>query len=243
MLTGLLALYVNLSTGAIREGWVDPHAWERPKSRDASPKVAEGDPGWFAFNCPACPATAETPTTNDNPGEFLYRKLINYLINEERMNYDQDTEQFHRTIHVRLSREQYDSIRRKGNDLRVIDGVLQVGMILFNIQIVSTNFSLSVFLCQDIWEQSKQGTMELVREVLWSWNESLHYYWTTLMSNRLFINTLQFAAIALVYIWAKDRGQNVAVIVVGVTAFYIYRYLDAECHRVCCRHKYHCEMF
>lgn len=75
--------------------------------------------------------------------------------------------------------------------------------------------------------------MELVREVLWSWNESLHDLWTSILSNRLLINCLQFAAIAFVYVWAKERGLNVAVIVLAVTAFYVYRYLDAECHRVC----------
>lgn len=74
--------------------------------------------------------------------------------------------------------------------------------------------------------------MELVREVLWTWNESLHNFWTSLLTNRLITNCLQFTAIALAYMWAKDRGYNMAVIVVAVTAFYVYVYLDAECHRV-----------
>lgn len=90
---------------------------------------------------------------------------------------------------------------------------------------------MSAFV-QDIWEQSKQGTMELVREVLWSWNESLHNCWTAIVTNRLLANVLQFGAIVLGYLWAKQRGMNVALIVFAVTAFYVYRYLDGECHRV-----------
>lgn len=74
--------------------------------------------------------------------------------------------------------------------------------------------------------------MELVREVLWSWNESILNFWSSLVANRVFLNTLQLVAIAGVYVWAKQRGTNVAVIVVGVTAFYVYRYLDGECQRV-----------
>lgn len=150
------------------------------------------------------------------------------------MKYDLDADEYHRTIHIRLSQSQYERIRNKAADLRIMDGILQV-----NIFSISKWFWLFhsdyifFFNSKDIWEQSRQGTMELVREVLWSWNESLHDLWTSILSNRLLINCLQFAAIAFVYVWAKERGLNVAVIVLAVTAFYVYRYLDAECHRVC----------
>lgn len=96
------------------------------------------------------------------------------------------------------------------------------------IEWISTIISVS----QDIWEQSRQGTMELLREVLWTWNESLHNFWTGCLSSRLLINCLQFASIVLAYCWAKDRGLNVAAIVFAATAFYVYRYLDDDCHRV-----------
>lgn len=44
------------------------------------------------------------------------------------MKYDLDADEYHRTIHIRLSQSQYERIRNKAADLRIMDGILQVNI-------------------------------------------------------------------------------------------------------------------
>lgn len=117
LIVALLAISLPATRGN-RDEWVEPHAW--PRSKKVA--VASSGDACAPSDCPACPADA-APAEH---GEFLYRKLINFMINEKRMKFDPNTERFHRTIHIHLSREQYDVVRNKGADLRDVDGVLQV---------------------------------------------------------------------------------------------------------------------
>lgn len=121
--------HVNLSMGAIREGWVDPHAWERPSKLNIATPIKTLQEKSDSIECPSCPSCPETKETNrpeDSLGEFMYRKLINFMVNKEHMKYDQDTEEYHRTINIRVNKDQYSRIRSKEGDLRTMDGVLQV---------------------------------------------------------------------------------------------------------------------
>lgn len=131
-LFGLLAIASHhhcLAADDNRDDWVEPHAWKRPTNLKKIPiDVAdqEGCPTATVHQCPPC--TPPTPTA-DTTADFMYRKLINYMFNDKALKYDEDTEQYHRTVmHISLSAKQLQRIRDKGADLRDIDGVLQVYM-------------------------------------------------------------------------------------------------------------------
>lgn len=191
-----------------REDWIDPHAWKRRPTASANQHHTKD-----VSACPPCAADAAAarPSNRDERefSDFVYRKLVNFLTNEQRMKTDPATGHLHRTLHIHLSRQQLDALRAADNDLRRIDGVLQ-----------------------EVWQQSRQGTMQLVREVLWTWSETGWRLWHDwVWANRWLVNAVQLGAIVAGCALARRYGVGVGLLGTIGVAFAVYRYLDADCHR------------
>lgn len=207
-----------------RDDWVEPHVWTRRSTikRQATTTTTDtsDDPDAVppsCHDCPPCPVAAATAATaaaidHHSYGEFAYRKLVNYMINERRMRVDADTGRLHRTLHIELSRDQYAAIRAAGADLHDVDAVLQ-----------------------DVWEQSApppSAAAERVSEALWSWSEATRHFWhAEVLASRWLVHTIQAAGAVGVYMLARRYRIRVGVLLAGVAAFAVYRYLDGECHR------------
>lgn len=194
-----------------RDDWVEPHAWTRrpTAAKRTTIDAPSADPPSEPLSaCPPCTATPAAGEREHGYGDFVYRKLVNFLINEQRMRFDADTGQLQRTISIQLSREQYSAIRAVGADLHDVDTVLQ-----------------------DVWQQSMRPSDQL-RDVLWSWTDAWRHFWhSTVLESRWLVHGAQAAGAIAVYVLARRHRVGAGMLLTGAAAFAVYRYLDGECHR------------
>lgn len=87
-------------------------------------------------------------------------------------------------------------------------------------------------LLAEVLYQSRSGTFELFQEMYLTWKDTFILYWEWIMSQRQVVIGIQFAG--LVLIWFASRKFKFSFSVVGVffVLFYLYSFLDSECHRV-----------
>lgn len=87
-------------------------------------------------------------------------------------------------------------------------------------------------LIAEVLYQSKSGTYELFQEMYLTWKDMFLLYWELIMSSRQVVIGIQFACFVL--IWFASRKFKFSFSVVGVffLLFYLYSFLDSECHRV-----------
>lgn len=87
-------------------------------------------------------------------------------------------------------------------------------------------------LVAEVLYQSRSGAFELFQEMYLTWRDTLISYWEMIMSSRQVVLGMQFAGFIL--IWFASRKFKFSFSVVGLffVLFYVYSFLDAECHRV-----------
>lgn len=79
---------------------------------------------------------------------------------------------------------------------------------------------------------SRLKTIDLVKEVVQSWSESVYNAWQSITSNRWLVNMATLAMFAIGFYVCRRLKINVLVVAVSVVAFYTFQFLDAECQRV-----------
>ncbi len=87
-------------------------------------------------------------------------------------------------------------------------------------------------LIAEVLYQSRSGTYELFKEMYLTWKDMFALYWGMLVSSRQIVLAIQFASIVL--IWFACRRFKLSFSVFGLlfVLFYLYSFLDSECHRV-----------
>lgn len=79
---------------------------------------------------------------------------------------------------------------------------------------------------------SRTKTIDLVKEVVQSWGETVSNAWQSITSNRWLVNIVTLAMFAIGLSVCRRLKVNVLVVAVSVVAFYTFQFLDAECQRV-----------
>lgn len=87
-------------------------------------------------------------------------------------------------------------------------------------------------LIAEVLYQSRSGTFELFQEMYLTWKDMLILYGELIMSSRQMVIGMQFAGFVL--LWFASRKFKFSFTVVGLffVLFYLYSFLDSECHRV-----------
>lgn len=87
-------------------------------------------------------------------------------------------------------------------------------------------------LIAEVLYQSRSGTFELLQEMYLTWKDLLLLYWELIMSSRQFVIGIQFAGFVLIWFASRKFKFSFAVVGLFFVLFYLYSFLDAECHRV-----------
>lgn len=87
-------------------------------------------------------------------------------------------------------------------------------------------------LIAEVLYQSKSGTFVLFQEMYLTWKDMLMMYLEPIMSSRQIVIGLQFSAFVLVWLACRKFKFSFAVVGLFFVSFYLYSFLDSECHRV-----------
>lgn len=87
-------------------------------------------------------------------------------------------------------------------------------------------------LIAEVLHQSRSGTYELFKEMYLTWKDLFLWYWELVMSSRQFVIGIQFGAFVLIWLASKKFGFRFSVVGIFFVLFYLYSFLDSECHRV-----------
>lgn len=183
--------------------WIDPHDW----SRDRDPLDDLCPP---RDTCKPCEKTAQSE----------YRRLVKTIFDPSQFRLDESTNYLYRTVHIHITKEQMDELQ-KSDDPMIIDGLLS-----------------------KILAQTEFGTIQLVKEYVVDitaniWNHmpplewpftshSDHIFDILPRSRPIFIN---FAVVILTYLLCRRFRINYLVVAFFGLAYYLYEYLDDECHK------------
>lgn len=124
------------------------------------------------------------------------------------LQFDESSKTFSRSLHLHINEEQL----RRFEEMTDVHDMDQ--------------------LISEVLSQSRSGMFELFQEMYLTWKDLLILYWDRIMSSRQIVIGLQFAGFVL--IWFASRKFKFSFSVVGLlfVLFYLYSFLDSECHRV-----------
>lgn len=125
-----------------------------------------------------------------------------------RLQFDKSSRIFYRSLHLHINEEQMNRFHEM-TDVHDMDQLIA-----------------------EVLHQSRSGTYELFQEMYLTWKDLLILYWEWIMSSRQIVIGIQFAGFVL--IWFASRKFKFSLSVVGFffVLFYLYSFLDSECHRV-----------
>lgn len=130
------------------------------------------------------------------------------LCDRKCLQFDKSSKIYYRSLHLHINEQQMDRFD-KMTDVHDMDQLLS-----------------------EVLYQSRSGTFELFQEMYLNWRDTFTWYWQLILSSRQVVIGLQFAVFVLVWFASRKFKFRFSVVALFFVLFYLYSFLDAECHRV-----------